>query len=77
MVAARLRQATREQAAIARLGGDEFVVVVEVEHEDQAAAVAERLLAALIAPVVIEDLEIVSRPASASPWPHPARTPSR
>ncbi len=47
-VADRLLQATRGGDAVARLGGDEFAILVERVQEDaDAAAVAERVIAAL------------------------------
>ena len=54
-VAARLLNATRGCDTVARLGGDEFAVLLEVAREDAAAAVvAERILAALAAPFVLD-----------------------
>ena len=48
-VAARLRQATPDQAFIARLGGDEFIVAVRHLTPEAAAALAERIRDALSA----------------------------
>jgi diguanylate cyclase (GGDEF)-like protein len=54
-VAARLLNATRGCDTVARLGGDEFAVLLEVAREDAAAVVvAERILAALAAPFVLD-----------------------
>ena len=57
-VAGRLRAAVREGAAVARLSADEFAVVDGCEDADEARALAERLLEALSAPVVLEGLEV-------------------
>jgi diguanylate cyclase (GGDEF)-like protein/PAS domain S-box-containing protein len=59
VVAARLQNAVRQGATLARLSGDEFVVVDTFGTGEEAAALAERLLEALNAPLVIEGLEIV------------------
>ncbi|MGY1772663.1 EAL domain-containing protein [Blastococcus sp. SYSU D00813] len=55
-VAARLRSVVRVDDTVARLGGDEFAVLVEQcgSGHDEAAATAERVLAALAAPVVLD-----------------------
>jgi diguanylate cyclase (GGDEF)-like protein len=51
-LAPRLRAAVRESDTVARLGGDEFAVLCEdVEGVDEAAEVAERLLATLAEPL--------------------------
>jgi diguanylate cyclase (GGDEF)-like protein len=51
----RLQRALREGDVIARLGGDEFAVLLrDVEDDDVAAAVAERLCDALQAPFELE-----------------------
>ncbi|WP_269085696.1 diguanylate cyclase domain-containing protein [Pseudomonas sp. BMS12] len=55
-LAKRLQQALRDSDIVARLGGDEFVVVMEGlstqrEPQDEAAAIAAKLLAALIPPI--------------------------
>jgi diguanylate cyclase (GGDEF)-like protein len=42
-LSARLQQVTRGSDTVARLGGDEFVVLCEVESEDEAFAIAERV----------------------------------
>lgn len=59
VVAARLQNAVRKEATLARLSGDEFVVVDTFTTDQEAAALAERLLEALNAPLVIDGLEIV------------------
>lgn len=53
-VANRLREICNEEALIARLGGDEFVVLVEEANAVSVAAVAERIVAAVRAPVETE-----------------------
>ena len=65
----RLREVLRPHDTVARLGGDEFVVLCEDLEDDQAAVqVAERVLAALERPVVCGDHgRGLRRPASASP----------
>ncbi|GGY73438.1 diguanylate cyclase domain-containing protein [Marinobacter zhanjiangensis] len=51
----RLREVLREHDVLARLGGDEFVVLVQnIDHQDHAVRVAEKLLAASKEPVVVE-----------------------
>ncbi len=60
-VAHRLRQSVREGDTVARLGGDEFVVMLEDlgessrEASEKAAAIGEKILAALNEPFQIED----------------------
>ncbi|MGY1744005.1 putative bifunctional diguanylate cyclase/phosphodiesterase [Blastococcus sp. SYSU D00695] len=55
-VAARLRAVVRAEDTVARLGGDEFAVLVEQAStgSGEAVATAERLLAALAEPVVLD-----------------------
>ncbi|WP_417069327.1 diguanylate cyclase domain-containing protein [Niveibacterium terrae] len=51
-MAHRLRTAVRETDTIARIGGDEFVVLLpEIESEDAAVAIAEKIIAAVRAPL--------------------------
>jgi diguanylate cyclase (GGDEF)-like protein/PAS domain S-box-containing protein len=60
----RLRQCTRETDTVARQGGDEFVVVLtRIKGGDDAARVAEKIIAALAAPFQL-DASIVSIGAS-------------
>ncbi|GAA4981334.1 GGDEF domain-containing protein [Kineococcus glutinatus] len=49
-VAARLRAATRPGDVVARLGGDEFLVLTRVDDPEGAAALAERVRRAVVAP---------------------------
>jgi diguanylate cyclase (GGDEF)-like protein/PAS domain S-box-containing protein len=59
-VARRLGDNVRPGDLVARLGGDEFAVLLEQVHEpDDAMALAQRLLAAVSAPVVINGTEIM------------------
>ncbi|WP_194724007.1 sensor domain-containing protein [Noviherbaspirillum malthae] len=58
-VARRLRACTRPDDLVARLGGDEFVVLAECRRgEASAARLAQKLLEALSAPIVVESQEI-------------------
>ncbi|MCM5678151.1 PAS-domain containing protein [Schlegelella sp. S2-27] len=53
-VAKRLAHCLRASDVVARLGGDEFVVMVqEVDEPEQAAAVARKILAEVIEPIVV------------------------
>jgi diguanylate cyclase (GGDEF)-like protein len=54
VAAARLRQCTRDSDTVARLGGDEFAVLLEGIQAGEAAEIAERILAALAQPVVLD-----------------------
>ncbi|MDI1261910.1 MAG: EAL domain-containing protein [bacterium] len=61
-VAERLRGAIAPEDWVARLGGDEFVVIqFDVEGEEHALALAERLLAAISLPIEIHDKKIAPR----------------
>jgi diguanylate cyclase (GGDEF)-like protein len=60
MVAARLRETTRETDLVARLGGDEFAVIqTAVECPADAARLAERIIAALSEPMDLAEHRIV------------------
>ncbi len=51
-VAHRLRSATRASDTVARLGGDEFAILLDDDHDpDEVDATAERVLAAVAAPI--------------------------
>jgi diguanylate cyclase (GGDEF)-like protein/PAS domain S-box-containing protein len=50
-VAARLDNAMRESDSVGRLGGDEFAVLCEVKEPEEAVMIAERIAAAIEAPV--------------------------
>lgn len=54
IIAARLKQAVRANDIVARLGGDEFVVLAQdADNECPAVAVARKILAAIVEPVVV------------------------
>lgn len=57
-VGERLKKCMRPGDVVARLGGDEFVVAARCIGREAAAAIAQRLLAALTAPFHAEDLEM-------------------
>ena len=58
-IASRLDQVVRAHETIARLGGDEFVVVCEQLQDAKAATeIAERILAALRRPIVVDGQEV-------------------
>ena len=57
-VATRLVAAVRPADTVARLGGDEFVVLVEGATVDGVAALADRLRAAVAAPVLLGALDL-------------------
>lgn len=48
----------RSQDTFARLGGDEFVIVFQIEEPEDAAVVAERILASVAQPFFIDALEL-------------------
>ncbi|MBA4741978.1 MAG: EAL domain-containing protein [Azoarcus sp.] len=59
-VAARLLGGVRASDTISRQGGDEFLVVLpEIDSDDDAARVAEKLLAAVLAPFQLYGTEVV------------------
>ncbi|WP_158958478.1 putative bifunctional diguanylate cyclase/phosphodiesterase [Paraburkholderia acidisoli] len=60
-IAARLRRVVRDGDTVARLGGDEFAVLVRVhrdDHVEAASELAQRLLAAIRAPIDIGKVRI-------------------
>ncbi len=75
-VARRIAESLRSADTAARLGGDEFAVLLEdLMHVDEAVLVAERITAALSAPIVVSGREVFvkvvardrrRRPASAA-----------
>jgi diguanylate cyclase (GGDEF)-like protein/PAS domain S-box-containing protein len=52
-VARRLQANARQEETLARLGGDEFVLVAEGADQEAAAMIAERMLEALVEPIVV------------------------
>lgn len=57
-VAERIRTAVRATDVVGRLGGDEFAIVMPATSVDQAAIVAQRILAALKEPIELPDRTI-------------------
>ncbi len=57
-VAQRLGAQLRPQDTLARLGGDEFVIVLAIDAPDDAAVVAERVIAAAGEPFVLDAAEL-------------------
>jgi diguanylate cyclase (GGDEF)-like protein len=57
-VAQRLRACLRATTTVARLGGDEFAICLEDSDDEQAKAVADRLLTELRRPLLIRDREL-------------------
>jgi diguanylate cyclase (GGDEF)-like protein len=58
-MADRLMAMTRGVDLVARFGGDEFVAFAEVDHEEDARDMAERIRTGLSAPVTIGDMHLV------------------
>ena len=59
VVADRLRDSVRPADTVARLGGDEFVVLVtDLSGEQQACELAERLLAGLVEPFLVDGVRL-------------------
>jgi diguanylate cyclase (GGDEF)-like protein/PAS domain S-box-containing protein len=58
VVAARLTAAVRPADTVARLGGDEFVVLVEGATDPGITALADRLRAAVTAPITVGNLDL-------------------
>jgi diguanylate cyclase (GGDEF)-like protein len=57
-MATRVSTLLRAQDTFARLGGDEFVIVFQVDAPEDAAVVAERILATVSEPFMIDALEL-------------------
>jgi diguanylate cyclase (GGDEF)-like protein/PAS domain S-box-containing protein len=72
LVAARIEGALRSVDVVSRLGGDEFLVVLpDLESEQSPAAVAEKLLATVSEPVVLEGQTLsVSPSIGIAVFPH-------
>lgn len=63
-VAERLREAVRAADIVSRLGGDEFVVILpEIQDEQDASRVAQKILAALAPPVNINGHQLHATPS--------------
>ncbi len=58
-VAGRLKACLREDDSVARTGGDEFLILLpEVDHYEDAAIIAQRLIAALTQPFALEQRDL-------------------
>ena len=57
-VSQRVSQLLRPQDTLARLGGDEFVIVLAIDEADDAVVVAERIIAAVAEPFVVDAAEL-------------------
>ena len=65
----------RTQDTFARLGGDEFVIVFQIDEPEDAAVVAERILATVAEPFFIDALELqVSTSIGIALYPDDARS---
>lgn len=63
-IAERLKASVRDEDLVARLGGDEFTMVLEeISHPEDAAALAQKLIAAVAEPVELEGREVVISPS--------------
>lgn len=59
-IATRIQKCIRSEDTVARLGGDEFTVVLgELNHPEDSARLAEKILAAVIQPVVSDNRSVV------------------
>ena len=58
-VGARLRAAVRPEDTAARMGGDEFALLLEGVDATEAAVVADRVLAAMRRPLVVDDTDTI------------------
>lgn len=77
-IAARIRNCVREQDTVARLGGDEFVILLsEINHEQEAANLADKILRAVHQPVMLDRREVTtSASIGISLFPRDASTPA-
>lgn len=63
-VAQRLTDSVRGDDVVARLGGDEFLIVAGgLEHGDEAAAIAEKIIAAFAAHFTVDERELNTSPS--------------
>ncbi|MNF70102.1 Cyclic di-GMP phosphodiesterase Gmr [compost metagenome] len=63
-VAHRLRQCVRESDTVGRLGGDEFAILLDsIGRQEDATVVAEKILASLSAPYLLEGKTLISAPS--------------
>jgi diguanylate cyclase (GGDEF)-like protein len=54
----RLKEIVKAGDTVARVGGDEFVALVQIDNEDQAILLAERIRVAIGAPVLLDGREV-------------------
>jgi diguanylate cyclase (GGDEF)-like protein len=75
-VGERIRDCVRRTDLVARLGGDEFVVLLEeLRHQEDAAITAQKIIAVLQLPFVVNDIEMqVSASVGIALYPHDAET---
>jgi diguanylate cyclase (GGDEF)-like protein/PAS domain S-box-containing protein len=60
VIAGRLPQCVRAEDTVARLGGDEFVIVLgEVTRAEDAALLAEKVIASITQPITVYDREVI------------------
>ncbi len=57
--AGRVQDTVRGSDTVGRLGGDEFVVLASVADDEEAHALAERLVAACVEPVALDGTDFV------------------
>jgi diguanylate cyclase (GGDEF)-like protein len=70
-VAARIRCCVRPDDTVARLGGDEFAVLLRQSRPDAVEGIAERLLASLAQPVVVDGHELLVQASIGVAAAHP------
>ncbi len=77
-IASRIRNCVREQDTVARLGGDEFIILLsEINHEQEAANLADKILRAIHQPVSLDRRDITtSASIGISLFPRDASTPT-
>jgi len=64
LAAKRLQEAVRAEDTVARLGGDEFLIIASgLEHGDETAAIAEKVIAAFALPFKVDERELISSPS--------------
>jgi diguanylate cyclase len=74
-VGARLVAAAGPYALVARIGGDEFAVMAPEIEAEEAGALTTRLLAALIQPILIEDVPVrIGASCGTASWPQDGTT---